>query len=104
MNILLSALRWLVKLAIFFTLFAFALNNQQAVVLHFFFGHAWQTPLVLVVLATFAVGVVVGVLGMMPWWWRHRSNHAALPTAASPATPAAATTPPLTQAPYADGI
>ena len=28
---------------------------------------------VLVVLAAFTLGVAVGVLGMVPHWWRHRS-------------------------------
>ena len=36
---------WLLKAAIFFTLFAFALNNQQVVSVHFFFGTLWQAPL-----------------------------------------------------------
>ena len=50
-------LMWLLKAAIFFTLFAFALNNQQDVTVHFFFGTQWRAPLVLVVLAAFALGV-----------------------------------------------
>ncbi|MDP3135581.1 MAG: lipopolysaccharide assembly protein LapA domain-containing protein [Burkholderiaceae bacterium] len=66
-------LTWLLKAAIFFTLFAFALNNQQDVTVHFFFGTQWSAPLVLVVLSAFALGVVVGVLGMVPRWWKHRS-------------------------------
>ena len=65
-------LSWLLKAAIFFTLFAFALNNQQDVTLHFFFGTVWQAPLVLVVLAVFTAGVAIGVLGMVPRWWKHR--------------------------------
>ena len=44
-------LLWLLKAAIFFTLFAFALNNQQDATVHFFFGTQWRAPLVLVVLA-----------------------------------------------------
>jgi uncharacterized integral membrane protein len=66
-------LMWLLKAAIFFTLFAFALNNQQDVTVHFFFGTLWRAPLVLVVLAAFAVGLVVGALGMVPRWWKHRA-------------------------------
>lgn len=66
-------LTWLLKAAIFFTLFAFALNNQQNATVHFFFGTQWTTSLVLVVLAAFTLGVAVGVLGMVPHWWRHRS-------------------------------
>jgi lipopolysaccharide assembly protein A len=63
---------WLLKAAIFFTLFAFALNNQQDVTVHFFFGTTWTAPMVLVVLAAFAVGLVIGALGMVPRWWKHR--------------------------------
>jgi putative membrane protein len=63
---------WLLKAAIFFTLFAFALNNQQDTAVHFFFGYVWHAPLVLVVLAAFAIGLVVGALGMVPRWWKHR--------------------------------
>ncbi|GAD21979.1 lipopolysaccharide assembly LapA domain-containing protein [Acidovorax sp. MR-S7] len=66
-------LLWLLKAAIFFTLFAFALNNQQDTTVHFFFGTRWNAPLVLIVLAAFTLGVAVGVLGMVPRWWRHRS-------------------------------
>ena len=72
-------LMWLLKAAIFFTLFAFALNNQQDATVHFFFGTQWRAPLVLVVLAAFAGGLVVGALGMLPGWWKHRVAAAQLP-------------------------
>ena len=65
---------WLLKAAIFFTLFAFALNNQQVVSVNFFFGTQWQAPLVLVVLVTFAFGLAAGILMMMPRWWKKRKN------------------------------
>ena len=64
---------WLPKAAIFFTLFAFALNNQQDVTVHFFFGTLWRAPLVLVVLAAFALGLAIGALGMVPRWLKHRA-------------------------------
>ena len=86
-------LLWLLKAAIFFTLFAFALNNQQDATVHFFFGTEWRASLVLVVLAAFALGVVVGVLGMVPRWWRHRKaarKAQAVPPPAAEAAPAAA--------------
>jgi lipopolysaccharide assembly protein A len=67
-------LMWLLKAAIFFALFAFALNNQHEVTVHFFFGQSWRGPLVLVVLATLALGIVFGVLGMVPRWWRQRKH------------------------------
>jgi putative membrane protein len=78
-------LTWLLKAAIFFTLFAFALNNQHDVTVHFFFGTFWRAPLVLVVLAAFALGLAVGALGMVPRWWKHRvearraARHSELP-------------------------
>ncbi len=72
MTNLLWLLRWILKAAIFFTLFAFALNNQHEVVAHFFFGNMWRTPLIVVVLIAFTGGLVIGVLGMVPRWWRQR--------------------------------
>ena len=66
-------LKWILKAAIFFTLFAFALNNQHDASVHFFFGNQWRSPMVLIVLAAFALGILVGALGMAPWWWRQRS-------------------------------
>ena len=65
-------LMWLLKAAIFFTLFAFALNNQQTVSVNFFFGTVWQAPLVLVVLTAFATGLIFGVVVMTPRWWKSR--------------------------------
>ncbi len=74
MKRLLRLLQWLLKAAVFFTLFAFALNNQQETRVNFFFGTYWQAPMVLVVLGAFTAGLVVGVLGMVPRWWRNRAT------------------------------
>ena len=74
-------LKWLIKACIFFTLFAFALNNQHEASLHLFFGHQWRSPMVLIVLAAFATGLVVGVLGMAPRRWRHGDARAQQPPA-----------------------
>lgn len=82
-------LMWLLKAAIFFTLFAFALNNQQTASVNFFFGTVWQAPLVLVVLTAFTCGLVLGVFLMMPRWWKNRA-------AAKPRSPSAA---PVTEQP-----
>ena len=72
MKRLLWLLQWLLKATVFFTLFAFALNNQQETRVNFFFSTYWSAPTVLVVLSAFSLGVVVGVLGMVPRWWRER--------------------------------
>ena len=63
---------WLLRAFIFFTLFAFALNNQQTASVHWFFGVQWHAPMVIVVLVAFAAGSALGVLAMVPSWWRHR--------------------------------
>ena len=65
-------LMWLLKAAIFFTLFAFALNNQQTVAVNFFFGTVWKAPLVIVVLSVFTTGLALGVLLMIPRWWKKK--------------------------------
>ena len=63
---------WLFRAAIFFTLFAFALNNQQEAGVRWFFGQEWRAPMVFIVLAAFALGCALGVFAMVPSWWRHR--------------------------------
>jgi len=73
MNHLAWVLKWLLKAAIFFTLFAFALNNQHDATVHFFFGTVWRAPLILVVLTAFAAGLGAGALAMVPRWWHQRS-------------------------------
>jgi lipopolysaccharide assembly protein A len=72
MQNILWLLRWILKAAIFFTLFAFALNNQHEVAAHFFFGNQWKAPLVVLLLIAFTAGLFIGVLGMLPRWWRQR--------------------------------
>lgn len=86
MKYLIGLLKWVLKAAIFFTLFAFALNNQDDATVHFFFGTEWRAPLVLVVLAAFALGLITGVLSMVPRWWKQRN--AARQTQAQAATAA----------------
>ena len=85
MNKLLWLLKWILKAAIFFTLFAFALNNQHEVVMHFFFGYQWAAPLVLTVLAVFALGLVLGFLAM-GWTVRQRYKKSANRVSNTPVT------------------
>lgn len=97
MPLLTGLFRWLFKGFVFFTLFAFSLNNGHDVTLNFFFGRHWTGPLVLVVLATFVLGVVIGVLGMAPRWWRmrraaQRRTDAATPASSTQATPSTTAT------------
>ncbi len=104
MKNILWLLKWLLKAAVFFTLFAFALNNQQTVTVHFFFGQHWQAPQVLVVLIAFAAGVAIGVVGMVPW---RLSQRPPTPSATNPAganPDGNATAAPATQPAYSDGL
>ena len=89
-------LTWLFRGFIFFTLFAFALNNQHDAVVHWFFGVQWRSPLVIVVLVAFAAGLAVGILAMVPRWWRHRrqaQRQARTPVSPRPTTDAPSTAP-----------
>jgi len=87
---------WLVRAAVFFALFAFALNNQQASSVRWFFGQEWRAPMVIIVLAAFALGCAFGVFAMVPSWWRQRrvAREAIRPAASSP-TASAANGPPV---------
>ena len=90
-------LTWILKAAVFFALFAFALNNQQDATVHLLVGRQWRAPMTLIVLAAFGIGLVVGVLGMLPRWWS-RPRDAARPAAARSDT--AAPGGPLTEPPH----
>lgn len=86
---------WLFRAFIFFTLFAFALNNQQESGVRWFFGTEWRAPMVFIVLGAFGLGCAFGVFAMVPSWWRHRRvarrlNPAEAPTADRPASTATA--------------
>ena len=89
----LKLLQWTLNAAVFFTLFAFALNNQHEAKVYFFFGTQWRSPMVLIVLTSFALGLIVGVLGMVPRWWRQKqaakSMRANTATASNPELPEA---------------
>jgi uncharacterized integral membrane protein len=83
---------WFVRAAVFFALFAFALNNQHDATVHWFFGQEWHAPMVFIVLVAFALGCGFGVFAMVPSWWRHRRLARKLAPNA-PATPDAADAP-----------
>lgn len=94
---------WLFRAFLFFCLFAFALNNQQAASVNWFFGHAWTAPLVIIVLVAFASGTALGVLAMTPSWWRQRRQARQAIAQVPAATATSADTPPTAPA-IPDGI
>jgi uncharacterized integral membrane protein len=58
-------LTWAIRLALFVVLLAFAAKNTDPVTLRFYFGLAWQMPLVALLLAFFAAGVALGLVAML---------------------------------------
>ena len=98
---------WLVRAAVFFTLFAFALNNREEATIHWFFEQQWRAPMVIIVLAAFALGCAFGIFAMVPSWWRRRrlarDRTEATISTLEPASLTAATEPPL-QHPPRDGL
>jgi len=72
MTQLIWLLQWALKAAIFIVLFLFALENLHEAQVNLFFGNEWHAPLVLVLLAAFIVGLLSGLLAMLPRWWQQR--------------------------------
>ncbi len=89
-------LSWFLRLVLFLLLFGLALNNLEPVTLHLLFGTQWRTPMIVLLLLVFALGVVLGVLALLPSWMRHRRRgaqrqdnaSAELAVAKTPAAPA----------------
>lgn len=63
---------WLLRAFLFFALFAFALNNQEPASVRWFFGIEWHAPMVLLLLIAFVAGCALGVVALLPSWWRYR--------------------------------
>ena len=77
-----------VGIVLFILFFGFALKNPQEVALRFFLGYEVRAPLVLMLLAFFAGGAILGVLAMTPTVVRYR-RHGDRQKNALPAVPAA---------------
>ncbi|MFN9707729.1 MAG: lipopolysaccharide assembly LapA domain-containing protein [Burkholderiales bacterium] len=56
----------------FFILFIFSLQNQHPATIRWPFGYQWESKTVFIIFAAFAFGCAVGILAMLPSWWRHR--------------------------------
>ena len=60
-----TALTWAIRLIIFSILLVFAIRNTEPATLRFVLDYAWEAPLVIVLLAFFAAGAVLGVLSVV---------------------------------------
>jgi uncharacterized integral membrane protein len=86
---------WTIRLILFLLLVALAAKNVEPVTLRFYFDLALQAPLIVVLFAAFALGVLFGMLALLATLLRQRRDIAALrkpPPTAAEAPPAA---PPL---------
>lgn len=91
------ALSTVVWVVVFLLLLLLALKNADPVTVNFYFGHAWQGPLILVLLAAFALGALFGLVACVPAFIRRRREVAGLrkELRLRPAAPAEKGTPAL---------
>jgi uncharacterized integral membrane protein len=69
---------WLMKLALFVFVLAFAVKNTDPVAVRYYFGGEWQAPLVFVMLVAFAAGVAAGLFAALTQIFRQRREISAL--------------------------
>lgn len=63
---MMNALLWFLRGILFVILLGLAIKNGGDIELRFFFDAAWQAPLSLVLLATLTIGVILGLLALLP--------------------------------------
>ncbi len=71
-------LTWTIRIALFILLLAFAARNTEPVTLRFYFDLAWEAPLVVVLLAFFVAGALLGLLAALGAVLRQRRESARL--------------------------
>ncbi|KLU27949.1 membrane protein [Caballeronia mineralivorans PML1(12)] len=69
---------WLIRVLVFVLLLVLALLNKQSATLNFLAGYFWQAPLILIALAFFVVGLLAGLLSLLPSLFRLRMENARL--------------------------
>lgn len=69
-----NALIWFLRGILFVVLLGLAIKNSGEVELRFFFDAAWQAPLSLVMLLSLVMGVVLGLLALLPQVIRQRRD------------------------------
>ena len=67
-----TALTWALWFIIVSFLIVFAIQNTELVILRVMPGYFWEAPLVVVLLAFFAAGAVLGVLSVLGIIYRQR--------------------------------
>ena len=69
---------WTLKLALFLVVLSFAVKNTDIVAVRYYLGYQWQAPLVLVLLAFFCLGVLIGIVSSLSQMLRQRRTIVAL--------------------------
>lgn len=60
------AIAWLIRIVVFVLFLAFAIENTEPVVINLFLGYFLEAPLVLFLLGVLLLGVLVGMLLLVP--------------------------------------
>lgn len=60
------AIVWLIRIVFFVLFLAFAIENTEPVTLNLFLGYYLEAPLVLLLLGALLIGVLVGLLMLVP--------------------------------------
>lgn len=72
------AIIWLFRIAVFVLFLAFAIENTEPVVINLFLGYYLEAPLVLFLLGVLLIGVLLGMLMLVPNLLRKRRELAKL--------------------------
>lgn len=72
------AIAWLIRIVVFVLFLAFAIENTEPVVINLFMGYYLEAPLVLFLLGTLLIGVLLGLLMLVPNLLRKRRELARL--------------------------
>lgn len=75
MDRLLSLLAWVFRLLVFVALFGLAIKNSGPMELRFYFNQVWQAPVSVVLLGSFALGVLLGLSAVVGIWVRRKAAH-----------------------------
>ncbi len=61
-----NALLWILRAILFVVLLGLAIKNGEDVELRFYFDTVWRVPLSLALLAALALGVLLGLVALLP--------------------------------------
>ncbi len=67
---MMNLILWILRIGVFLVLAVFASKNAQSVILHYYLDKSIELPLSVVVLSSFALGVIMTLLLA----WRPRSK------------------------------